>query len=194
MIIHIIFQILVLIVGLALMAISLLVDAELTANNCQNDATGNENTDFVKIIVNLREKNRFILGLGTALTAFVVTLIVYSFSKANAGVSTLDTPSTFIKFLYLIILVAVGISVLIITANINTDLDSLKQSCKNITSYIKPLQSGGGITLALGILLLIYMIVGAVIGRKIAKKKKTETKAAQDLLLAGAKLMTKANE
>ena len=171
MILHIIFQIFSLVAGLALMVISLLVDAELTADKCQVDSKD------TSTIVRLRKNGRIVLGLGTALTTFVITMIVYSFSKANAGVSSLNSPSAFVQFLYILSLIVMGSVALAIAGSMQKDIEALaaneeNKTCATIAVYLKPLMTGGGIILGLGVLLLIYLIAAVAIGRKKAKKKK----------------------
>ena len=169
MIIHIIFQILTLIIGLALMITSLLLDGVLSADDCTTNPKDRET------ITKLREKSRIALGVGTFLVAMIITIIIYSFSKANAGITTFNAPSAFVKWLYGILLLVFGITILVLSFQIGNYVKSLSSTeCKSIDRYLVPLYSTGGVIVALGVINFVILIANA--GKKSPQTKGPQTK------------------
>ena len=99
----------------------------------------------------------------------IITIIVYSFSTANAGLNTFKTPSTFVKWVYGILLLGFGITILVFAFQISDALKTLSsEECKKIVKDVIPLITIGSVIVALGVINFIILIAVAA-----SKKKKS---------------------
>ena len=104
MIVHVVFQILLLLLGIALMVLSLMLDVELTREKCDSNVV-------------IRECSRGLLAMGTLLFSIVLTIMIYSFMMATAGISRLNHPTYNVLLIYVIFLLLLGITVIVLTVN-----------------------------------------------------------------------------
>ena len=151
MIIHVVFQVVVLLMGLTLMVLALRFDVELL-EKCPE--LYNKPSD----LTTTREASRVILAMGTLMFSCALTVMVYSFMMANAQASRLKNPTYGTILVYLVFVLLAGIIILAASSFIQSGVMNNCSKKDEIKKYISGFWWVGGLTSVLSFILLLVLM------------------------------------